>query len=70
MSSRSSAIADRIEWRKDGSYVLIDYKTGDGRTEKQVRTGLAPQLTLEGAILRGSGFDGITAGVDFRASSM
>ena len=51
-----SAIADRIERRKDGSYAIIDYKTGAGRTEKQVRTGLAPQLTLEAAILRAGGF--------------
>ena len=51
-----SAIADRIERRKDGSYAIIDYKTGAARTEKQVRTGLAPQLTLEAAILRDGGF--------------
>jgi ATP-dependent helicase/nuclease subunit B len=57
-----SAIADRIEWRKDGSYAIIDYKTGAARTEKQVRTGLAPQLTLEGAILREGGFKGLRPG--------
>jgi ATP-dependent helicase/nuclease subunit B len=57
-----SAIADRIEWRKDGSYAIVDYKTGEGRTEKQVRTGLAPQLTLEGAILRGGGFPTLRPG--------
>ena len=57
-----SAIADRIEQRGDGSYAIIDYKTGSGRTEKQVRTGLAPQLTLEAAILRGGGFKGIAPG--------
>ncbi len=57
-----SAIADRIEWRKDGTYAIIDYKTGDGRSEKQVRTGLAPQLTLEGAILRNGGFKGLRTG--------
>ena len=51
-----SAIADRIERRNDGSYAILDYKTGAARTEKQVRTGLAPQLTLEAAILRGGGF--------------
>jgi ATP-dependent helicase/nuclease subunit B len=57
-----SAVADRIERRKDGSYAIIDYKTGAPRTEKQVRTGLAPQLTLEAAILRGGGFNTIAAG--------
>jgi ATP-dependent helicase/nuclease subunit B len=55
-------IADRIERRGDGSYVIFDYKTGAARTEKQVRTGLAPQLTLEAAILRGGGFAPIPAG--------
>jgi ATP-dependent helicase/nuclease subunit B len=57
-----SAIADRIEQRKDGSYAILDYKTGAARTEKQVRTGLAPQLTLEAAILRGGGFKDAPAG--------
>jgi len=57
-----SAIADRIEQRKDGSYAILDYKTGSARTEKQVRTGLAPQLTLEAAILRGGGFKTTPAG--------
>ena len=51
-----SAIADRIEQRQDGSYAILDYKTGAARTEKQVRTGLAPQLTLEAAILRAGRF--------------
>ncbi|MFY9899711.1 MAG: double-strand break repair protein AddB, partial [Xanthobacteraceae bacterium] len=55
-------VADRIELCRDGRYVILDYKTGAARTEKQVRTGLAPQLTLEAAILRGGGFEGIAAG--------
>ncbi|HEY2754448.1 MAG TPA: double-strand break repair protein AddB [Pseudolabrys sp.] len=57
-----SGIADRIERRNDGSYAIIDYKTGTARTEKQVRTGLAPQLTLEAAILRDGGFKEIAPG--------
>jgi ATP-dependent helicase/nuclease subunit B len=51
-----SGIADRIERTADDQYVILDYKTGSARTEKQVRTGLAPQLTLEAAILRQGGF--------------
>jgi ATP-dependent helicase/nuclease subunit B len=57
-----SGIADRIERRKDGTYAIIDYKTGAARTEKQVRTGLAPQLTLEAAILRKGDFKEIAPG--------
>jgi len=52
-----AARADRIERRSDGSYTILDYKTGQPPTEPQVRTGLSPQLTLEGAILRGGGFE-------------
>jgi ATP-dependent helicase/nuclease subunit B len=55
-------VADRIERRSDGRYVILDYKTGSARTEKQVRTGLAPQLTLEAAMLRRGGFQGIASG--------
>jgi ATP-dependent helicase/nuclease subunit B len=55
-------IADRIERLDDGRYVILDYKTGSARTERQVRTGLAPQLTLEAAILRQGGFKTIPAG--------
>jgi ATP-dependent helicase/nuclease subunit B len=57
-----SGIADRIERLNDGSYAILDYKTGSARTEKQVRTGLAPQLTLEAAILRDGGFKEIAPG--------
>jgi len=57
-----SARADRIERRGDGSYTILDYKTGTPPTGKQVRLGLSPQLTLEAAILRKGGFDKIDAG--------
>jgi ATP-dependent helicase/nuclease subunit B len=59
---RLTGIADRIERNNDGRYVILDYKTGSARTEKQVRTGLAPQLTLEAAILRQGGFANFPAG--------
>src|SRR3984885_10376622 len=57
-----SARADRIERRRGGSFVILDYKTGTPPTGKQVRMGLSPQLTLEAAILREGGFEGIDAG--------
>jgi ATP-dependent helicase/nuclease subunit B len=57
-----SARADRIERRRDGTFAILDYKTGQVRTAPQVSSGLAPQLTLEGAILRAGGFDGVPGG--------
>jgi len=62
-----SCRADRIERHADGRYVVLDYKTGSLRTEKQVRTGLAPQLTLEAAILRRGGFAPIPSGATVAA---
>ena len=44
------------------AYAILDYKTGQPPTGKQVRMGLSPQLTLEAAILREGGFEGIPAG--------
>jgi ATP-dependent helicase/nuclease subunit B len=57
-----STRADRIERRHDRTFAILDYKTGQPPTAKQVRTGLSPQLTLEAAILREGGFAGIDAG--------
>jgi ATP-dependent helicase/nuclease subunit B len=56
-----SARADRIERRRDRTFAILDYKTGQPPTGKQVRMGLSPQLTLEAAILRAGGFKGIPA---------
>jgi ATP-dependent helicase/nuclease subunit B len=61
-----SARADRIEHLNDGSFAILDYKTGQPPTGKQVRMGLSPQLTLEAAILREGGFAGIAAGSSVR----
>ena len=57
-----SARADRIERRRDGGFAILDYKTGQPPTGKQIRMGLSPQLTLEAAILREGGFADIDAG--------
>jgi len=55
------ARADRIERLAGGSYAILDYKTGQVPSEKQVRIGVSPQLTLDAAILRGGGFGDIPA---------
>jgi ATP-dependent helicase/nuclease subunit B len=60
---RLTTRADRIERLADGRYAVLDYKTGATPTEKQVRTGLSPQLTLEGAILRAGAFPSIPNGI-------
>src|SRR5262249_31568596 len=57
-----TARADRIERLQDGGYAILDYKTGQVRTPAQVSSGLAPQLTLEGAILRAGCFEGVPTG--------
>ncbi|MBN8965318.1 MAG: double-strand break repair protein AddB, partial [Rhizobiales bacterium] len=54
--------ADRIEHRADGGYAIVDYKTGRVPGKNEVRVGLSPQLTLEGAILRSGGFGDIAKG--------
>ncbi len=54
--------ADRIEELAGGGHAILDYKTGQVPTEKQVRIGVSPQLTLEAAILRHGGFSGISHG--------
>lgn len=50
------ARADRIDFHRDGSATLIDYKTGQPPGKGEVQVGFAPQLTLEAAILQGGGF--------------
>ena len=52
--------ADRIDRLAGGGLLLVDYKTGRVPQPKQVQAGYAPQLPLEGAILRGGGFKGVS----------
>lgn len=56
-----TAKADRIELLQDGSAVIVDYKTGDPPSNKVVRAGFAPQLTLEAAMLERGAFKDIPA---------
>lgn len=51
-----TAKADRIDRHRDGRLAVLDYKTGNPPSEKEVDSGLAPQLPLEAAIAQHSGF--------------
>lgn len=55
-------VADRIERRNDGTYAILDYKTGQPPGDREVAIGLAPQLTLEAAMLRQGAFEKIALG--------
>jgi ATP-dependent helicase/nuclease subunit B len=50
------ARADRIEARRDGSFAIIDFKTGAPPGVKEVFAGFSPQLTLEAAMLMQGAF--------------
>jgi ATP-dependent helicase/nuclease subunit B len=55
-----TAKADRIDRLAAGGFLLVDYKTGSLPSKKEVKWGFAPQLPLEGAILRDGSFGAIT----------
>jgi ATP-dependent helicase/nuclease subunit B len=55
------ARADRIEFGRDGSTTIIDYKTGAVPTGKTVAVGFSPQLTLEASMLMAGGFRDLSA---------
>lgn len=58
-----TAKADRIDKHDgDGSLAVLDYKTGNPPTAKQVNAGLSPQLPLEAAIAAAGGFPELTPG--------
>jgi ATP-dependent helicase/nuclease subunit B len=48
--------ADRIDILSGGGAAILDYKTGTLPTNKQIKAFLAPQLLLEGAMIRRGGF--------------
>ncbi|MEP0585138.1 MAG: double-strand break repair protein AddB [Roseibium sp.] len=53
--------ADRIDLMTDGTIAVIDYKTGQVPSLKQVEALLAPQMPLEAAMIRRLGFQDIPA---------
>ncbi|MXN66748.1 double-strand break repair protein AddB [Stappia sp. GBMRC 2046] len=53
---RLTGRADRIDELADGTLAVIDYKTGQAPSLKQVSALLSPQLPLEAALIRGGGF--------------
>ena len=57
-----SAKADRIDQLSDGSYSIIDYKTGQSPSARALHAGYAPQLPLEGLMAQSGNFEGLDAG--------
>lgn len=55
------ARADRIEARDSGAAAILDFKSGAPPSEKQVRSGLSPQMPLQGLIAREGGFKDLPA---------
>lgn len=51
--------ADRIDKCSDGSFAIVDYKTGKPPSSSQVQAGFALQLGLLGLIVERGGFKGL-----------
>jgi ATP-dependent helicase/nuclease subunit B len=58
------ARADRIEERRDGTFTIIDFKTGQPPGTREVYAGFSPQLTLEAVMLMKGAFRGLPAAKD------
>lgn len=54
-----TAKADRVDVTKLGKINIIDYKTGQARSAKEIKHSYAPQLPIEAIIAEKGGFPGI-----------
>lgn len=57
-----TGIADRIDRLNDGSYAIVDYKTGGYPSKADLKSGAAPQLPLEALMLARGGFAALAPG--------
>jgi ATP-dependent helicase/nuclease subunit B len=55
------ARADRIERKRDGSFAIVDFKTGQPPGLREVYAGFSPQLTLEAVMLMRGAFRDLPA---------
>ncbi|WP_322097112.1 double-strand break repair protein AddB [Pelagibius sp. Alg239-R121] len=58
-----TAKADRIDELRDGSFAILDYKTGRIPTDPEVEMGYAPQLPLEAAMFNAGAFGDLRGSV-------
>ncbi|MFI4994457.1 MAG: double-strand break repair protein AddB [Hyphomicrobiales bacterium] len=58
-----TARPDRVEWLRDDTLAIVDFKTGSPPSNRDVLSGFSPQLTLEAAILAQGGMVGLPAGL-------
>jgi len=49
--------ADRLDKKADGTWAIVDYKTGGVPSQKQIQAGYEPQLPLLAAIAECGGFE-------------
>ncbi len=57
-----SARADRLEYGFDGTWTIVDYKTGVVPSHNHVRAGVRNQLAVEALIAAEGGFSGLPPG--------
>ena len=57
-----TATADRVEIREGGAIAILDFKTGNPPSDKEIGAGLAQQMPLQAVIARAGGFPGVPAG--------